>query len=137
MHTNKKIRSFVTPDLLFCQQIQNLLAHFLQWRIGCFAGRREINRHISFDIAVFHDQDAVTQQQGFFHVVGDEQDRFSLVLKESQHHVLKVTAGEVIQRAERLVHENQFRIVKQRAPQGNPLGHAAGKLRGVKAGSVG
>ena len=30
MHTKRKIRSFVTPDLLFCQQIQNSLAHFLQ-----------------------------------------------------------------------------------------------------------
>ena len=30
MHTKKKNPEFVTPDLLFCQQIQNLLAHFLQ-----------------------------------------------------------------------------------------------------------
>ena len=66
----------MTPDLLFCQQIQNLLAHFLQFAVCGFAWGREINRHISFDIAVFHDQDAVAQQQGFFHVVGDEQDRF-------------------------------------------------------------
>lgn len=88
MHTNRKIRSFVTPDLLFCQQIQNLLAHFLQFAVCGFAWGREINRHISFDIAVFHDQDAVAQQQGFFHVVGDEQDGFFLVMKESQHHVL-------------------------------------------------
>ena len=88
MHTKRKIRSFVTPDLLFCQQIQNLLAHFLQWRVGCFAWEGQCYGHISFDIAVFHDQDAVAQQKGFFHVVGDEQDRFFLVMKESKHHVL-------------------------------------------------
>ena len=60
MHTKRKIRSFVTPDLLFCQQIQNLLAHFLQRRVGCFAWEGQCYGYISFDIAVFHDQDAVS-----------------------------------------------------------------------------
>ncbi|OJV02810.1 MAG: hypothetical protein BGO06_14725 [Shinella sp. 65-6] len=52
-------------------------------------------------------------------------------LPDAREQFLHLHAGQRVQGAERLVHQQQLRLVGKRAGDGDPLLHAAGKLRGI------
>ncbi len=82
------------------------------------------------------DDDAVGQQDGFFDVVGDDEDgRVGIFLPgpELQQFAAQVLGGEHIQRGERLVHEENFGLHHQRAGKADALLHAAGEFLGIGA----
>ena len=81
--------------------------------------------------AVLHDRDAVAELQGLGEVVGDEDHRLAQVLLQRDHLILHVPADQRVERAERLVEQQDLRVVRERASQPDPLLHAAGELVGV------
>ena len=84
-------------------------------------------------IAAEHD-DAVGQQHCLLDVVGHDEDggrRHLLVEPQLQQLGAQVFGGEDIERRERLVHEEHFRLDHQRARKADALLHAAGELFGI------
>src|SRR5215216_504145 len=61
-----------------------------------------------------HD-DAVGQVDRLVDVVGDEQDRHAVLLAHPQHEVLEVAARLRVDRGERLVHQQDLRLIGKRA----------------------
>ena len=81
-----------------------------------------------------HDHDSVTHVDGFINVVSDEKHRSAAIFPEAQHFVLQAHAGEGIERAERFVEEENFRVIDECACQSNALGHAPGKMMRISIG---
>ena len=80
-----------------------------------------------------HD-DAVGQQHGLFDVVGDHEHRARghlVALPKLQQFTAQVLGGEHVQRGERLIHEEHFRLDHQGARKTHPLFHAAGEFLGI------
>ena len=74
-----------------------------------------------------HD-DARAEEHGLGDAVGDEHDRLLRLLPDAQQLKVHLLARQRIERAERLVHQDQLRIVDQRARDRGALLHAAGEL---------
>ena len=100
------------------------------------AGAVEADRDLGLDAAgvgAEHD-DAVGEQDGLLDVVGDDQDRLGGELAarpQLEQLAAEVLGGEDVERAERLVHEQDVRLDDQRAGEAHALAHAAGELLGV------
>ena len=73
-------------------------------------------------------QRAVAERDRLGDVVGDEDDGLAAEVPEPQQVLLQLHAGLRVERAERLVHQDDRRIVDQRADQRGALAHAAGQL---------
>jgi hypothetical protein len=69
--------------------------------------------------------------------VGHEQHGGAGAGADGQQLVLHALAGQLVQRPEGLVHEQQRRLERQRAGDGDALLHPAGQLRGAQVGDVG
>ena len=78
-------------------------------------------------------QHPVAQGDGFLQVVGDEHDRFPVFLPQTQEVVLHQFTGLDVERAERLIHQEDRRADDQALRQRHPLPHAAGELVGKAA----
>src|SRR6516165_12290183 len=76
-----------------------------------------------------HHPDAVAEQDCLSNVVGDEDHRLAGMLPDREQHGMHAAAGERVQRPERFVHQQNFRLDCKRAGDLKPLPHAAGKLR--------
>ena len=81
-------------------------------------------------------QHAVGELGGLLDVVGDEDDRAGARGERMHQFPAQPQAGLVVQRRERLVHQQDVRVTRQRAGQFHPLAHPAGKLVRVVAGEV-
>src|SRR6516162_7822024 len=90
--------------------------------------RAELN-----DPAPIHDRDYRGQAKRFFDVVGDEHDRLSGRLMDMPEFGLQRVTGDRVDRGERLVHQQQFGICRQRACDTDALLLAARKLVRVLA----
>ena len=80
---------------------------------------------------------AVGEIEGFVEVVGDEQDGLVEALKEGAHHLLHFEAGEGVESAEGLVHEEDWRIGGESAGEAGTLALASGELAGIAVGEGG
>jgi len=86
-------------------------------------------------IAAEHD-DAIGEQDGFFNVVGDQEDGLGghgLVGPELEQFRAEVLGGEHVEGAEGLVHEENLRLDDEGAGKADALLHAAGELLGVSS----
>ena len=98
---------------------------------------RQLHLEVGADvagIAAEHD-DAIGQQHGFFNVVGDDEDGLGghgFLGPQLQQFAAQVLGGEHVERGERLVHEEHFRLDDQGARKADALPHAAGKLLGIR-----
>ncbi len=70
----------------------------------------------------------VAEPQRLVQIVGDEHDRLAQVALQADQLVLHVTPDQRIQRAERLVHQQDLRVGAERSRQTDPLLHAAREL---------
>ena len=75
-----------------------------------------------------HEHDAVGEEDRLHYVMGDEQHGRVRLLDDADHQLLHLPLGLGVERAERLVHEENRGPIRQRARDGDPLLHAAGKL---------
>ena len=85
-------------------------------------------------IAAEHD-DAVGEQDGFFDIVGDDEDGLcgdGLLLPEFEEFRAEVFGRQHVQRAEGLVHEEDFGLDDQGAGEADALAHAARKFFGIR-----
>ena len=73
----------------------------------------------------------VAEEDRLLDVVGDEQHGLALALPDAEQHFLHQRAGLVVERAERLVEQQDRRIVGERARDRGALLHAAGELLGI------
>ncbi len=77
-----------------------------------------------------HDDDAVRQPSRLAHVVGHEQHRQVLRPHQGIEFVVEHVAGHRVERAERLVHQQDVGVLGERSGQCRPLAHSAGQLVG-------
>ena len=81
--------------------------------------------------ATAHHQDPVGQESGLADRVRDEHDRLGGPLHEVHQQLVHLVARDGVERAERLIHQQDLRVVDQRAADGDALAHASGKLAGL------
>jgi hypothetical protein len=99
-------------------------------------GWAKLDLEVGADVAwvAAQDDDAVGQQDGFFNVVGDDEDGLGghgLVGPQLQQFAAQVLGGQHVERAEWLVHEQHFGFDDQGAGKADALLHAAGELLGI------
>ncbi len=82
-------------------------------------------------VSVRDQQDAVGQQDRLVDVMGDHEDGLVGAAPDLQQLVLDGAAGQRVQRAERLVQEQQLGVVGKGAGDGHALAHAARQLAGL------
>src|SRR5467141_2433605 len=78
-----------------------------------------------------HHRDPLREVDGFVHVVGDEDHGFARLLPDGKQLPLHQAAGLRIERAERLIHQQDARVEGERSGDGDALLHAARKLRRI------
>ncbi len=78
-----------------------------------------------------HHDDAVGQINRFGNIVGDEQHSLSFAVPELEEFVLLLAARELIERAERLVHQQNRWIPGERAHDRHALLHSAREFVGI------
>src|SRR5580698_11359648 len=75
-----------------------------------------------------HDDDLGRQEHRLGDGVGDEHDRFAGLIPQSKQLLVEMIAHDLVESAERLVHQQQRRLEGQSARDRRALLHAAGKL---------
>jgi hypothetical protein len=86
------------------------------------------------DAAGFEQDDAGSEKQGFAEIVSDEDDRLAETAGEGAEFALEFGAGDGIERAEGLVHEQNGRIGSKGAGKADALTLAAGEFAGAAMG---
>ncbi len=92
---------------------------------------RQVEHFLDAAGARAHHGDAVAEQDRLVDRVGDEHHGLALVLHDAQQLLLQHLAGLRVERGERLVHQHDVRIDRERAHQADALLHAAGELVGI------
>ena len=77
-----------------------------------------------------HDHDAARQEDRLGDGMGDEDDRLARLLPEPDQMLVQMVAGDLVEGAEGLVHQQELRLEAEGARDGDPLLHAAGELPG-------
>src|SRR5437588_541289 len=88
------------------------------------------------DAPAFEDGDLVAELQGLVEIVTDEEDGLPDPLLQRQQLVLELAADERVERRERLVHEQDVRIGRDRPREPDALLHAAGELAAIALGPL-
>ncbi len=78
---------------------------------------------------VGHHHDAVGEQHGLVDVMGDHDHRVAEPAVDLHHRILQMGAGQGVERAERLVEQQDLRLHGQRPGNADALLHAAGDFR--------
>ena len=99
--------------------------HERRRRVHQQLGRRGV---LGEDPALLEDRDPVAHLDRLVDVVGDEDDRLAQLGLEAQELVLQPLAVDRVDRAERLVHQHQRRVGRERAGDADALALAAGQL---------
>ena len=99
------------------------------------AGVLKLDFEVGADVAgiAAEDDDAIGEQDGFFNIVGDEEDGpggHGLVGPELEELGAEVFGGEDVEGGKGLVHEEDFGLDDEGAGEADALAHAAGKLFG-------
>src|SRR5215510_7179338 len=97
------------------------------------AWARQIDRYYAFELAgpVGHHQDAIGELHRFRDVVRNDERGLLELLLDLQHLVAQKKPRLLVERGERLVHEQDLRLRRERARHRDALAHAAGELRGI------
>ena len=81
-----------------------------------------------------HDHDAVGQRDRLLQIVGDEQHRLAVGVPQFQQQIAHDLPGLGVERAERLVHQQDFRVADQHLRQADALALAARQHVRIAAG---
>src|SRR6516162_6848877 len=110
--------------------LENISAEAQESQAAAIAGSSECIRNGLIDPArrLSHDHDAIAHVNRFVDIVGDEKHGGATVFPEAQHLILHTHPGKSIKRAERLVEQENLRVVNERSGKSNALGHAPGEM---------
>ena len=75
-----------------------------------------------------HDDEAGGEEDRLLDRVGDEEDQVARAVPHVEDQLLQLLAGQRVERAQRLVHQQHFRTAGERAGDADALLHAAGQL---------
>ena len=75
-----------------------------------------------------HDDEMRAEKQGLFDGVGDEEDLLARTVPDVDEQLLHLLARQAVERAERLVHEEDGGVGGERAGDADALAHAAGQF---------
>ena len=89
------------------------------------------------DAARFEQGDARGEQERFAEIVGDEHDGLGEAAGQGAEFALQFGAGDGVERAERLVHEKNWRVGSEGAGDADALALAAGEFTGAARGEFG
>src|SRR4051812_40570507 len=97
--------------------------------LGC-ARPRQVNIDDAFHLArpIGHHHDAIGELHGLSNIVSDQQGGLLQLLLNLQHLVAQQEPGLLVKRRERLVHQHDLRLGRERARHRYALAHAARKL---------
>ena len=98
---------------------------------GARAWQIDVDNALHLAGAVGHYQDAVGHLHRFGDVVGDQQRGLLELLLDLQHFVAEQEPCLLVERGERLVHQQDFRLGGEGAGERDALAHAAGELAGI------
>ena len=117
------------------QEIDDVVAHRVVERVLVEVGALAVLRQRVLDDlgqhragAVGHQHDAVGEIDRLVDVVGDHEHGLAGLQADAAHLVLQGAAGERVERRERLVHQHDLRLDRERARDADALLHAAGEL---------
>ena len=99
-------------------------------------GRGSVDLDLVEHAAFRQHDDAIGQEHRFGDVMGDENHRRPPLLPDPGQFFLQRHAGLRIDAGERLVHQQDFGIVGQRAHHADALLHAAGQFVGIAVGGM-
>src|SRR3989454_6666125 len=136
--TPARVASSVCTATLI-QQLDDASDQLAVRRAGAHVGQtrvREIDKHLGDEAPrlVAHDKDPARKVDRFEHVVCHENDRPSGHRADPQELGVQMLASDLVQRSERLVHEQQARTGRQRPRQRDSHTHAAGELARIRPG---
>ena len=83
------------------------------------------------DASALHESDAIAQQESLGYVMGDKHNGRAKAFLEQLELPLQFGAGQGIERSERLIHEQDWRVRRKCASQPNPLPLTARELMRV------
>ena len=111
-----------------------ILVAAIEQERGAVARPRQLDRNDLFHAAgrARDHHDTVGQEHRLFDAVGDEQHGLAVTLPDRQQIVLQARARMGVERAEWFVHQQDARLVGERARDRDPLLHAAGELLGIE-----
>jgi len=89
------------------------------------------------EFAFAEQRDVIAEVERFVEVVGDEEDGFAKTRKQGAEHVLHFGAGERVERAEGLVHEEDGGVGGECAGKADALALTSGELVRIAAGEGG
>jgi len=92
--------------------------------------KKILRRGAGNDAAGFEQDDAGSEKQRFAEIVGDEDNGFAEAVGEGAEFTLELGAGDRVERAEGLVHEQNGRIGGEGARDTDALALAAGEFAG-------
>src|SRR6266851_5504219 len=87
-----------------------------------------LRRGVSAYSAIFKEDDARGEQERFAKIVGDKDDGLAEAAREGAEFTLKLGAGDGIESAKRLVHQENGRVGGEGAGDADALALAAGEL---------
>src|SRR5882757_982663 len=109
-------------------------------RVDPLQGARAFDRDIehigNLSGAGRHDHDAVGQQHRFRDAVCHEDDRLAVRLPDAKQVDAQLVSGHRVQRSERLIHQQDRRVVQQSPADTYPLLHPSGQLARVVLGEL-
>ena len=97
------------------------LRHFPSGKLIARAGQIHIEHAADAPGIRFQRDDPVAEIDRFFQVVGNEECRYRALRDDGEHFVLKFLPGHCIQGAERLVHQQHVRLLRQASRDLKPL----------------
>jgi hypothetical protein len=113
------------PDL---RDQLTVFRRLLQRMMMCAGAKRHLHERLHLPRLCSHDQDPIAKEHRLIDGVGDEDNCFLVLLPDAQQLLLEEELVLRIERRERLVHQQDFRIVGEGARYSDALAHAAGEL---------
>ena len=124
--------SWMKPNSRWRRRRKSAFSRVESWSRGRAKGTSiSCARRPGFDCKRDH---PVAEVDRLFEIVGDEHDGDAGGGDEARHLVLQAMPGHGVERAERLVHQEDRRLLRQAARDLQALLHAAGELRRVSLG---
>src|SRR6202041_3247808 len=80
------------------------------------------------ELSLAHEHNMIGEIKSLIEIVGDKQDGLLQIRQQAKKHVLHLSAGERVERPERLIHQKNTRVGCQRTGEAHTLPLSAAKV---------